>query len=78
MRRLLEDLGFPRNNQSWLWPAVHVAGTKGKGSTVSMISSILESSGYRVGCYTRYAKKAITFPSLVFLHMKLPFLLFLV
>ena len=32
--------------------AVHVAGTNGKGSTSSMIASILQEAGYRVGLYT--------------------------
>jgi dihydrofolate synthase/folylpolyglutamate synthase len=31
---------------------VHIAGTKGKGSTAAMIASILASSGYRTGLYT--------------------------
>ena len=31
---------------------VHIAGTNGKGSTSSMVASILESAGYRVGVYT--------------------------
>jgi dihydrofolate synthase/folylpolyglutamate synthase len=31
---------------------VHVAGTKGKGSTVQMISKILANAGYKVGVYT--------------------------
>ncbi len=31
---------------------IHVAGTNGKGSTSSLISSILQSDGYRVGLYT--------------------------
>lgn len=32
--------------------AVHVAGTNGKGSTSSMIASILQEAGYKVGLYT--------------------------
>jgi dihydrofolate synthase/folylpolyglutamate synthase len=32
--------------------SVHVAGTKGKGSTSAMIASILQSAGYKVGLYT--------------------------
>jgi folylpolyglutamate synthase/dihydropteroate synthase len=31
---------------------IHIAGTKGKGSTAAMISSCLETSGYRVGLFT--------------------------
>lgn len=49
MHRLLEALGSPQQQ----WPAVHVAGTKGKGSTVAMVSSILAASGYKIGSYTR-------------------------
>ncbi|KAF5837251.1 Mur ligase [Dunaliella salina] len=48
MHRLLAALGNPHKQ----WPVVHVAGSKGKGSTATMISSILRSSGYSVGLYT--------------------------
>lgn len=34
------------------YPTIHVAGTNGKGSTSSMLTSILMETGYRVGCYT--------------------------
>ena len=47
MRRLLTLIGDPHGT----FPVVHVAGTKGKGSTVAMIASILRQSGLRVGCY---------------------------
>ena len=33
-------------------PTLHVAGTKGKGSTSAMIASILTAQGYEVGLYT--------------------------
>ena len=33
-------------------PAVHVAGTKGKGSTSALITSILTHAGYKVGLFT--------------------------
>lgn len=50
MRRLLADLGDPQA----AWPAaVHVAGTKGKGSTVAMLAAILRAAGYKAGAYTR-------------------------
>lgn len=47
MRRLLEAVGSPHASV----PVVHVAGTKGKGSTVTMIAGILGAAGYRVGRY---------------------------
>ena len=31
---------------------VHVAGTNGKGSTCSMLASILEKAGYKTGLFT--------------------------
>lgn len=33
-------------------PTVHIAGTKGKGSTSAMIAAILKAQGYKVGLYT--------------------------
>ncbi|MCA9137647.1 MAG: bifunctional folylpolyglutamate synthase/dihydrofolate synthase [Planctomycetales bacterium] len=33
-------------------PLIHIAGTKGKGSTATMVSAILTAAGYRVGLYT--------------------------
>lgn len=47
MRRLLESVGSPHEQV----PVVHVAGTKGKGSTVAMIAGILDAAGHRVGRY---------------------------
>lgn len=34
------------------WPSIHVAGTKGKGSTSAIIASIVRQGGYCVGLYT--------------------------
>lgn len=34
------------------YPCIHVAGTKGKGSTAALIASALRAAGYRVGFYT--------------------------
>jgi dihydrofolate synthase/folylpolyglutamate synthase len=48
MRRLLAVLGDPQN----AFRSVHVAGTKGKGSTCEMIATCLEACGYTVGLYT--------------------------
>ncbi|MGP0630565.1 bifunctional folylpolyglutamate synthase/dihydrofolate synthase [Nitrospina sp. 32_T5] len=46
--RLLEALGDPQNKI----PAIHIAGTKGKGSTAAFVESILRAAGYRTGLYT--------------------------
>ncbi len=48
MRQLASRLGSPERT----FPAVHVAGTKGKGSTAGMIASVLTAAGYRTGLYT--------------------------
>lgn len=45
---LLDALGSPERSV----PAVHVAGTKGKGSTAAVLASILRASGRRVALYT--------------------------
>ena len=47
MRGLLRALGNPQDRL----PVVHVAGTKGKGSTVAMLAAILEEAGLRTGRY---------------------------
>ena len=46
--RLLSHLGHPEK----AFPAIHVAGTNGKGSVVAMLSSVLTHAGYRVGRFT--------------------------
>ncbi len=46
--RLLKHLGDPQHS----FPAIHVAGTNGKGSVVAMLSSVLTHAGYRVGRFT--------------------------
>ncbi|KAL5727096.1 dihydrofolate synthase [Ranunculus cassubicifolius] len=48
MTRLMERLGNPQSK----YKAVHIAGTKGKGSTAAFLSNILREEGYSVGCYT--------------------------
>jgi len=47
MRKLLEALGNPHEQVK----CVHVAGTNGKGSTVAMVSAMLQACGYAVGQY---------------------------
>jgi dihydrofolate synthase / folylpolyglutamate synthase len=48
MRELLGRLGNPQEGM----PIVHVAGTKGKGSTSAMIAAVLSAAGYRTGLFT--------------------------
>lgn len=45
---LLERMGNPHR----AYPAVHIAGSNGKGSTAAFLSRILRESGLRVGLYT--------------------------
>ncbi|MCR9119180.1 MAG: bifunctional folylpolyglutamate synthase/dihydrofolate synthase [bacterium] len=48
MRTLLAHLGDPQKQLK----LIHIAGTKGKGSTAAMISSMLVAGGSRVGLYS--------------------------
>ena len=48
IEELLAKLGNPQDTLRF----VHVAGTNGKGSTCSFVSSILKESGYKVGLFT--------------------------
>ncbi len=48
MRALLARLGNPQRRLR----VVHVAGSKGKGSTSAMLASILRRAGYRTGLFT--------------------------
>ncbi len=59
MEKLLSQLGDPHAKVSM----VHIAGTKGKGSTATMLARMLESNGYTVGLYTS--------PHLVHLHERI-------
>jgi dihydrofolate synthase/folylpolyglutamate synthase len=47
MRLLLKKMGNPHEKIK----TVHIAGTKGKGSTAMMLSTMLQSCGYTVGLY---------------------------
>ncbi|MFH1623216.1 MAG: Mur ligase family protein, partial [Candidatus Aenigmatarchaeota archaeon] len=49
MEQLMARMGDPHRKLR----VVHVGGTNGKGSTVAMIASVLESSGYKVGMFTK-------------------------
>jgi dihydrofolate synthase/folylpolyglutamate synthase len=59
MERLLSLLGDPHTKIN----TVHIAGTKGKGSTATMLAKMLEANGYTVGLYTS--------PHLVHLHERI-------
>ena len=48
VNRLLSHFDHPER----AFPAIHVAGTNGKGSVVAMLASVLTHAGYRVGRFT--------------------------
>jgi dihydrofolate synthase/folylpolyglutamate synthase len=48
VRQALQAIGSPEQD----YPALHVAGTNGKGSTCAFAASCLWAEGYRVGLYT--------------------------
>ncbi len=49
VERVLEAVGSPHQRV----PVVHIAGTKGKGSTATFVYRILLAAGYRAGLYTQ-------------------------
>ncbi|MFW6082783.1 MAG: bifunctional folylpolyglutamate synthase/dihydrofolate synthase [Chloroflexota bacterium] len=48
IERLLDAVGNPHR----AFPSVHIAGTKGKGSTSAMVESCLRAAGHRTALYT--------------------------
>jgi dihydrofolate synthase/folylpolyglutamate synthase len=48
MEALLKNLGNPHTKVK----TVHIAGTKGKGSTATMLGKMIEANEYKVGLYT--------------------------
>jgi dihydrofolate synthase/folylpolyglutamate synthase len=48
MFALMESLGDPQTK----YPIIHVAGTKGKGSTSALCAAGLQAAGYKTGLYT--------------------------
>lgn len=48
MRRFAADVGDPQDR----YPSIHIAGTKGKGTTTLILESLLRAEGFRVGAYT--------------------------
>ncbi len=59
MEKFLSLLGNPHKKLR----TVHIAGTKGKGSTATMLARMLEANGYKVGMYTS--------PHVVHLHERI-------
>ena len=59
MEKLLSLVGNPHKKI----PTVHIAGTKGKGSTATMLAKMLEANDYTVGLYTS--------PHVVHLHERI-------
>ena len=59
MEKLLSRVGNPHKKIQ----TVHIAGTKGKGSTATMLARMLEANGYNVGLYTS--------PHVVHLHERI-------
>jgi dihydrofolate synthase/folylpolyglutamate synthase len=52
LRRVEEILGILGNPHTKTSKTIHIAGTKGKGSTAAMIASALRCAGYTVGLFT--------------------------
>jgi dihydrofolate synthase / folylpolyglutamate synthase len=61
MRTLLSLLGNPHKDKKF----IHVAGTKGKGSTATLLARLLQANGLKVGLYTS--------PHLLSLHERIEF-----
>ena len=47
-RSLAKEIGEPQKN----YPAIHIAGTNGKGSTSALIEAVLRENGLKTGLYT--------------------------
>lgn len=51
LKRIIDLLELMGNPQS-AFPIIHIAGTKGKGSTAAIMESVLQKAGYKVGLFT--------------------------
>ncbi|HKU67644.1 MAG TPA: Mur ligase family protein [Candidatus Baltobacteraceae bacterium] len=56
MRTFLRELGDPQEQ----YPTLHVGGTSGKGSTSTMLASVLTASGKRTGLHTKPHMRSMT------------------
>ena len=56
MRTFLRELGDPQEQ----YPTLHIGGTSGKGSTSTMLASVLTASGKRTGLHTKPHLRSMT------------------
>ena len=56
MRAFMSELGDPQDK----YPTIHIGGTSGKGSTSTIVASILKNAGKRVGLHTKPHLKSMT------------------
>jgi dihydrofolate synthase/folylpolyglutamate synthase len=56
IRAFLETLGNPQD----AYPTIHVAGTSGKGSTSTMLATVLQASGRKTGLHTKPHLTSVT------------------
>ena len=56
MRTFMSELGNPQNK----YPTIHIGGTSGKGSTSTIVASIVKAAGKRVGLHTKPHLRSMT------------------
>ena len=56
MRTFMAELGEPQNT----YPTIHIGGTSGKGSTSTIVASIMKAAGKRVGLHTKPHLRSMT------------------
>ena len=59
IKKLMNLLGDPQKDLK----CIHIAGTNGKGSTTSYISTMLKEAGYKVGVFTSVSYTHLTLPT---------------
>jgi dihydrofolate synthase / folylpolyglutamate synthase len=56
MRAFMKELGDPQDR----YPTIHIGGTSGKGSTSTIVASIMQAAGKRVALHTKPHLKSMT------------------